>query len=98
MRFVDTEHLVRSFMPGRISHFDLQIWSASIVTAATHLYFCGSHGPYGSIARCLKLDFAHVGYKVVVMILVGCVLAIARSTGTPITAKVNQLLIPYKHT
>jgi len=44
------------------------------------------------------LDFAHVGYKVVVMILVGCVLAIARSTGTPITAKVNQLLIPYKHT
>jgi len=42
------------------------------------------------------LDFMHVDYKIVVMILVGCVLAIARSTGTLITHW--RLLIPYKHT
>src|SRR5258708_17042315 len=42
------------------------------------------------------LDFMHVDYKIVVMILVDCVLAIARSTGTLITHW--RLLIPYKHT
>ncbi len=31
------------------------------------------------------LDFMHVDHKVMVMIFVGCVLDIARSTGTPIT-------------
>ena len=36
MRFVDTGHLARSFIPGRISHFDLRMWSASIVTTASY--------------------------------------------------------------
>jgi hypothetical protein len=44
---------------------------------------------------CLTLDLMHVDYKVVVMILVGCVQAIACATGMAITPWQLSKLINY---